>query len=168
MKLTIIVAAAENGVIGRGGDLPWHLSADLQRFKRTTMGSAILMGRKTWESIGRPLPGRTSIVLTRQTDYDPGHAEVRVVQNLDDALALARNLEDCQDEAFVIGGANIYEMSLPRAERLLLTRVHSDLDGDVWFPDVDWEAWQLLDEQSHEADDRNDYPHTYQTWQRKS
>lgn len=168
MQLTIIVAAAENGVIGHQGDLPWHLSADLRRFKQTTMGHAILMGRKTWESIGRPLPGRISIVLTRQSNYDPGHADVLVAKNLDDALALARNLEDSRDEAFVIGGARIYEMSLPRAERLLMTRVHAELDGDVWLPEIDWEAWQLVDKQSHEADDQNDHPHTYQTWHRKS
>lgn len=170
MNLSIIVAVAENGVIGREGGLPWHLSSDLRRFKRLTMGHAILMGRKTWESIGRPLPGRTSIVISRQADYQPGHDGVLVVTNLDEALALARrhNAEsDVEtDEAFLIGGARIYDMSLPHANRLLVTRVHAEIEGDVYFPQIDWSNWKLLEEESHDADEKNDYPHTYQLWQR--
>ena len=167
MNLSILVAVAENGVIGREGQLPWHLSSDLRRFKRLTMGHAILMGRKTWESIGRPLPGRTSIVISRQTDYQPGHDGVLVATNLDEALAQARRLDAEADEAFIIGGAGIYEMCLPRADRLLVTRVHAQIEGDVHFPQFDWNAWQLIEETHQAADDNNDYPHTYQFWQRK-
>lgn len=167
MQLSIIVAVAENGVIGREGTLPWHLSADLQRFKRLTMGHPILMGRRTWESIGRPLPGRTSIVITRQRDYQPGHAGVLVAANLDEALTHARRVSKEIDVAFIIGGARIYEMSLPRADRLLMTVVHAAVDGDVRFPHVDWSAWRLESEESHPADANNDYRHTFQTWLRK-
>ena len=166
MKLSLIVAIAENGVIGHEGQMPWHLSADLQRFKRLTMGHAILMGRKTWESIGHPLPGRTSIVISRQTDYQPGHDGVLVAANLDEALAHARTLDNGSDEAFVIGGARVYEISFPRADRLLVTRVHAEPGGDVFFPEVDWSGWQLLDEETHPADEKNDYPHTFQIWRR--
>jgi dihydrofolate reductase len=167
MQLTLIVAVAENGVIGRAGQLPWHLSADLRRFKRLTMGHAILMGRRTWESIGRPLPGRTSIVISRQADYQPGHDGVFVATNLDEALAQACELQSGSDEAFVIGGARIYELSLPRAERLLVTRIHAPVDGDVQFPTVDWSQWRLESEEQYEADDNNDYAHTFQTWLRQ-
>ncbi len=167
MNLSLIVAVAENGVIGREGQLPWHLSFDLRRFKRLTMGRAILMGRKTWESIGRPLPGRTSIVISRQADYRPGHDGVLVATNLDEALAQARRLESEANEAFIIGGARIYEMCFPRADRLLVTRVHGEIEGDVSFPPVNWDAWQLVEEEHHASDEKNDYPHTYQIWQRK-
>ena len=167
MQLSIIVAVAENGVIGRDGQLPWHLSADLQRFKRITMGNPILMGRKTWESIGRPLPGRTSIVISRQADYPTGFDEVHVVTNLDDAMAQARG-KGQTEEAFVIGGARIYEMSLPRADRLYVTRVNSVVPGDVHFPEIDWGSWQLTEEQHQAADEKNDHSHSYQVWQRKN
>ena len=167
MDLTVIAAVAENGVIGRDGDLPWHLSSDLKRFKRLTMDKPILMGRKTWESIGRPLPGRKSIVISRQAGYDPGFEEVAIATNLDEALAQARALENIGEEIFVIGGARIYEMSLPRADRMIITRVHTEVEGDVWFPEVDWNSWQLLVNDSHEAGENDDYPHTYQIWQRR-
>ena len=166
MQLSLIVALAENGIIGRDGELPWHLSADLKRFKRLTMGSAILMGRKTWESIGRPLPGRKSIVISRQADYEPGFDEVIVSPNLDDALAHARQHDAEQSEAFVIGGARIYEMCLPRTDQLYVTRVHAEVTGDVVFPGVNWDDWQLVSEETHPADEKNDFAHTYQVWQR--
>lgn len=166
MKLSVIAAVAENGVIGCRGDLPWHLSADLKRFKQLTMGHAIVMGRKTWESIGRPLPGRVSIVISRQTDYQPRFTEVRVATNLDDALAAIRAADCDQDEAFVIGGARIYEMSLARADRLLLTRVHANVEGDVWFSEVDWKRWRMTEEIRHAADRRNDYDYSFQTFER--
>ena len=166
MKLSVIVAVAENGIIGHDGDLPWHLSADLRRFKRLTTGHPILMGRKTWESIGRPLPGRTSVVISRQPDYETGYPEVLLAANLDEALARARNVEENTGEAFLIGGARIYEMALPRADRLLLTRVHANPEGDVSFPQVNWDEWQLVDEEKNEADDKNDFAHTFQVFQR--
>ncbi len=166
MKLSLIVAVSENGVIGRKGDLPWHLSADLKRFKRITMGHVMLMGRKTWESIGRPLPGRTSIVISRQADYATGFEEVGVAENLDQALTQARSSPADSSEVFVIGGAQLYELTFPRADQLLLTRVHATVDGDVKFPKVDWNHWQLVEETAHEVDEKNEYAHTYQFYQR--
>ncbi len=162
--LSLIVAVAENGVIGRGGDLPWQISADLRRFKRLTMGHAILMGRKTWESIGRPLPGRKSIVISRQSDFSTGFEEVSVVANFEEAI---REAADCeQDQAFVIGGAQVYAMALPRADRLLLTRVHAEVEGDVFFPEVRWDEWQLVEEEKFAADERNDHAFSFQVYQR--
>ncbi len=166
MLLSLIAAASENNAIGRDGQLPWHLSDDLKRFKRLTMGHPILMGRKTWDSIGHPLPGRTSIVISRQTDFQSGFDEVRIASNLDDALAHARGLENAPDNAFVIGGARIYEMCMPRVDRLLLTRVHAEVEGDVWFPEIDWQQWQLIEEEEHARDEKNDHAHTFQVWQR--
>lgn len=166
MKLSLVVAVSENNVIGRDGDLPWHLSADLRRFKRVTMGHVMLMGRKTWESIGRPLPGRTSIVISRQADYETGFEEVLVASNLDDALALARRVGGSTSEAFVIGGARIYEMTFPCADRLLLTRVYAEVEGDVQFPAVDWDQWRLIEEETYAADEKNDFDHTYQVFER--
>ncbi len=166
MKLSLLVAVSENNVIGRDGDLPWHLSADLRRFKRVTMGHVMLMGRKTWESIGRPLPGRTSIVISRQTDYDTGFDAVPVATNLDEALAQARRVARENTEVFIIGGARIYDMMFPRVERLLLTRVHAEVAGDVFFPAVSWDEWRLVEEESHLADEKNDFAHTYQVFER--
>jgi len=130
MIVSIIAAVAANGVIGRGGDLPWRLPDDLRFFKRVTMGHHLVMGRKTWASIGRPLPGRTFVVLSR----DPALAipGVRVVHDLTDALAVARAAGE--SEAFVIGGAEVFERALPLADRLYLTRVHADVEGDVRSP----------------------------------
>lgn len=164
MQLSLIVAVAENGVIGREGDLPWRLSDDLRRFKKLTMGHAILMGRKTWESIGRPLPGRQSLVISRQEDYQTEYEKVLVASSVEQALAMAG---DCaKDQVFVIGGAQVYAMTLPHADRLLFTRVHAEVEGDVFFPEVDWDRWQLVEEAKHEADDRNDHAFTFQVYQR--
>jgi len=166
MKLSLLVAVSENNVIGRDGDLPWHLSADLRRFKRVTMGHVILMGRKTWESIGRPLPGRISIVISRQADYETGFDEVPVATNLDEALAHARRVAGDTTEVFVIGGARIYAMIFSCVEQLLLTRVHAEVEGDVFFPEVNWDQWRLTEETLCAADEKNDYRHTYQTFER--
>ena len=160
MALSIIVAVSENGVIGRDGDLPWHLSADLKRFKRLTMGHTIVMGRKTWDSIGRPLPGRESVIISRQLDFQPNYDEVQVVQNLNDALLKSA------DETFVIGGASIYALALPLADRLYITRVHATVEGDTHFPEIDWNHWQLVEEESHQADERNDHDFSFQVYQR--
>ncbi len=166
MKLSLLVAVSENNVIGRDGDLPWHLSADLRRFKRVTMGHVMLMGRKTWESIGRPLPGRTSIVISRQADYKTGFDEVPVAANLDEALAHARRIAGDATEVFVIGGARIYEMMFSCIDRLMLTRVHAEVEGDVYFPEVKWDEWRLVEEESCAADEKNDFAHTYQVFER--
>jgi dihydrofolate reductase len=166
MKLSLIVAMAENGVIGRNGELPWHLSADLRRFKRLTMGHAILMGRKTWESIGRPLPGRTSIVISHHADYHTGDEKTQVAASLDDGLMIAKRANCEQDQLFIIGGGAIYELALPRAKRLYLTRVHADVEGDVSFPPVDWQQWELKEQSNHTADPLNDFPYSFEMYQR--
>lgn len=162
MRISIIAAMAENGVIGRGGQLPWHLSADLKRFKRLTMDHTIIMGRKTWESIGRPLPGRRMVVITRQYDYQ---AEgVTVARNFEDALALARAAGDT--EAFIIGGAEIYRLALPLADRLYMTLVLAEVAGDTKFPEIDLETWARIDSESVEADADNEFPHLFYVFER--
>ncbi len=135
-RLNLIVAVARNGVIGRNGALPWRLPEDLAHFKRTTMGNPIIMGRKTWESIGRPLPGRRNIVVSRSKNLAANGAEIAA--DLDAALAL------CADatEAFVIGGAQLYSAARPRAQRLLVTEIDADFDGDTHWPAIDSAQWR--------------------------
>ena len=160
MRLSLIVAMAENGVIGRDGGLPWHLSNDLRRFKRLTMGHHIIMGRATYESIGRPLPGRTSIVLSRNLALH--YPEVRVVGSLAAACDLARS----DDEAFVIGGAQIYQLALPHVARVYLTRVHAEIDGDTFFPALQSDQWRTIEESQHNADAKNDFDSTFSVLER--
>lgn len=142
MRIAQIVARADNGVIGRGNGLPWRLSADMKYFKATTMGKPMVMGRKTFESIGRPLPGRTTIVVTR----DPGFSAdgVKVAHDLDSALRLAKTVAaaDGADEIIVAGGSEIYALALDRADRIYLTEVHCAVDGDAYFPDLDPAEWR--------------------------
>jgi dihydrofolate reductase len=166
MKTAIIVAAAENNVIGHKGQMPWHLSTDLLRFKRLTMGHAILMGRKTWESIGRPLPGRASIVITHQRDYDPGHRQVQVAASLAEAMELAKQTDCDQDHAFIIGGGTIYELALPQADLLYFTLVHALPEGDVTFPEINWQEWRLREKTRHYADEFNDFDHDFGVYER--
>ena len=130
------------------------------------MGHVLLMGRKTWESIGQPLPGRTSIVISRQPDYRTGFDGVPVAANLDEALGQARRHAEEPADVFVIGGARIYEMVFPSVDSLLLTRVHADVAGDVFFPAVDWDQWRLIVTEHHPADAKNDFAHTYQAFER--
>ena len=137
LKLTIVVARSLNGVIGRDGGLPWHLPEDLRHFKAVTMGHAIIMGRKTWDSIGRALPGRHSIVITRQVAFEAKGADV--VQSLEAALEAAVAAGD--EEPCIIGGASLYQMTLPIASRLELTEVDAVVEGDTMFPELDEAAW---------------------------
>jgi dihydrofolate reductase len=161
--LSIILAMAENRVIGRGGDLPWHLPEDLKHFKRTTAGHTVIMGRRTWESLGpreRPLPGRRNIVVTRQTEYHTPGAEV--VHSFRKALHLAHH----DDEAFILGGGEIFREALPVADRIYLTLVHAEVAGDAFFPELDMTEWKLVDERRHPADDRNEYAMTFRVYER--
>ena len=139
MTVTIVAAVARNGVIGVDGGLPWHLPDDLRRFKALTMGHVLVMGRRTYESIGRPLPGRTTIVVTRRPDWSAGADEVMRARDVPGALELAREIDD---EVFVVGGGQIYEEALPLADRLDLTLVDQEPEGDTLFPDVDWSSWR--------------------------
>ncbi len=167
-SISIVVAVAENGVIGASGDLPWRLPDDLRRFKQLTMGHALVMGRKTHESIGRPLPGRISVVLTTQSKYDAGHDDVLVASSLSEALALVTGTEMNQQEVFVVGGAKVYRLALPRATRLYRTLVHAKPPGDVTFPEVDLNDWSLSESTEFAADDKNEFACTLQVWQRRS
>ncbi len=165
MKLSILVALSENGIIGRGGKLPWRLPDELQYVKRTTMGHTLLMGRKTYESIGRPLPGRTSIVLSRDPGYSP-HRDVIVAPSLPEGLAAAENRGET--ETFVFGGATVYAAALPNSDRLYLTRVHCELEGDAQFPAFDPKTWKLISEERHERDEHHQYAFTFQILERSS
>ena len=160
-KVSLIVAMAGNRVIGRKNRLPWRLPADLQRFKALTMGKPIVMGRKTWESIGRPLPGRTNIVVTRDVGYQAEGCVV--VHSVDQALEVAAGT----DEVMVIGGANLYKQLLDRADRLYLTHVMADIEGDTWFPEFDIAQWKELERESHSSDEKNEFDYEFVTLERR-
>jgi dihydrofolate reductase len=162
MRITLIAAMAENRVIGRDNALPWHLPADLARFKQRTEGHVVIMGRRTFESVGRPLPNRRSIVITRKRDFHPPGAEI--ARSLEEALEIAR--ESKQDEVFILGGAEIYALALPDVDRLEFTIVHADVSGDTFFPECDLSKWTLQDEQRHEADDRHAHAFSFRTYER--
>lgn len=164
MKLSLIAAISDNNVIGRGTQIPWKLRDEQRAVKAITLGHCLIMGRRTWESIGRPLPGRTSIVVTRQDGYETGHPEAIVVASLDAALEAAERSGD--DEAFVFGGVALYAEALPRADRLYLTRVHAEIDGDVFFPAFDETAWRVAHETRHAADEHNEHAFTMRRYER--
>jgi dihydrofolate reductase len=163
MKITLIAALSTNNVIGRDNQVPWRQSADMKRYKALTMGHYLLTGRKTYESVGKPLPGRTTVVITRDPDY---RAEgVLVAHSLDEAVRLAEAAGE--DEAFINGGAEIYRQSLHRADRMQLTRIHAEIDGDTWFPEFDDVAeWRLVDSEHFDADEKNEYPYTFLLYER--
>jgi dihydrofolate reductase len=160
MRLALIWAMSQNRVIGRNNALPWYLPEDLKYFKQITMGKPI-MGRKTWESIGRPLPGRTNIVITR----DPSFAAegVKVVHSLDEAIRMAEKicLINGSDEAVVMGGAEIYALALPRADRLYMTQVHAEVHGDAFFPEFDLDSWEELGREDFKASGANPYDYSF-------
>jgi dihydrofolate reductase len=160
--ISLIVAMADNGTIGRDNSLPWRLPDDLKRFKALTLGKTVLMGRKTFESIGRPLSGRTNLVLTRDPSWT---AEgVVVAHSLGQALGCARDAQ----ELVAIGGAEIYRLLMPFARRIYLTLVHAELAGDTFFPDFDPTQWADVECRNHPPDERNPYPYTFVTLERKS
>jgi len=159
VSLSLVVACAENRVIGRDGGLPWRLPDDLRRFRRLTTGHAILMGRRTWESIGRPLPGRRNVVVTRSP------IQVAGVET-HSSLAAALDAVAGEPEPFVIGGEALFAEALPATTRIHRTRVHADVKGDAFFPEIDWSAWRLVFEECHEADDRHAYAFRFETWER--
>lgn len=160
--VSLIVAMAQNGVIGRDNTLPWRLPEDLKRFRAFTLGKPILMGRKTFESIGRPLPGRTNFVLTRDRGWSA--AGVTVVHSVEAALAQAVGNE----ELVAIGGAEIYRLVLPFARRIYLTHVHADVPGDTFFPEFDAAQWADVECSVHPADERHAYPVTFMTLERRN
>lgn len=162
MLVSIVVAMDENGVIGRNNALPWHLPDDLKRFKALTLGKPMLMGRKTFESIGKPLPGRRNIVLTRSPAWQ--HDGVDTVHSLEEALALAGEA----DEMAVIGGEEIFKLALPVASRIYLTRVHARVDGDTVFPAFDRSQWRETQRSDRLGDERHVYAMTFSTLERNA
>jgi dihydrofolate reductase len=163
MNVTLIAALATNNVIGRNNQVPWCLPTDLRRFKALTMGHHLILGRRTYDSVGRPLPGRTNVVITRREDWT---AEgVTVVHSLEDALRVAA--EAGETEAYIAGGAEIYELAIHRADRMQLTRVHAEVEGDTWFPEFDdVSEWKLVDSEHYEADEKNEFPFSFLTYER--
>ena len=156
-KLSIIVAVAENGIIGSGNQLPWRLPDDLKRFKALSLGKPIVMGRKTYDSIGRPLPGRSNIIVSRRGDLEiPG---CTIVSSLAEAMAVAGGVE----EIVIIGGADIYRQVLPQVQTIHLTRVHATVPGDVYFPALAPEEWRELATEYHPADERHAHAFTFRS-----
>jgi dihydrofolate reductase len=162
--LELIAAVAANGVIGRNGQLAWHLPDDLKHFKSLTMGRPILMGRRTYESIGKPLPGRRSIVVS-ETMKAPPHVGVELARSLDEGIALAASTPG---PAFVIGGAVLYAAALPRADVLHLTELDWPVDGDVLFPPFDRSVWRVVEEMAHAADDRHAFAFRFRRYERRA
>ncbi len=161
-----MVAMASNGVIGRDSALPWHLPEDLRYFKRTTLGKPVIMGRKTFESIGRPLPGRPNIVVSRNPGWTA--AGVTVTDSLPAALDCAQALVATSgaEELMVIGGAQIYAAALPLASRLYVTEVHAAVAGDTWFPPLDYSQWREIAREEHAATSDNPYPYAFVVYDR--
>lgn len=158
--LCVVAALSENRVIGRNGRLPWHLPDDLKRFKALTMGFPILMGRRTYESIGKPLPGRTSVVLSRNPDF--AVEGVTVVKSWKEALAETKDAE----RVYAIGGAAVFRQALLDAQRLYLTVVHAVLDGDTFFPEVEETQWKVLEDDYHPADEKHGFPFSFRIYGR--
>lgn len=160
MIISLIAAMADNRVIGIENRLPWNLPADMKWFRQHTLGKPVLMGRKTFESIGKPLPNRTNIVVTRDAGWTaPGCV---VVKDIDAALRAAGDAT----EVMVIGGASFYAQMLPRAQRLYLTLVHAEIEGDAWFPEINFAEWQEIERHDHVADEANAYPYSFVIYQR--
>lgn len=165
LPVSLIVAATRNQVIGLDNQMPWHLPADLRYFKQRTLGKPIIMGRKTWESLGRPLPGRLNIVITRQADITLEGAEV--FADLKTAIQRGQQwaVQQGVDEVMVIGGGQLYQQALTLAQRVYLTRIELELDGDTFFPMLDAQLWQKTDAQTHPAQEQEP-GYTFEVWQR--
>lgn len=163
MIVSMIVAVAKNNVIGKDNKLLWKLSDDLRRFKRITSGHAVLMGRKTFESLGKPLPNRTNLVVTRDENFAAEGAHV--FNQINEALEYARS--EGEEELFIIGGGEIYQMMLPAANKLYLTKVHAQPEGDTFFPEIQDEEWDVINEEAHKADDRNEFDFVFLDLERR-
>jgi dihydrofolate reductase len=162
MKITLIAAVSENRVIGRDGGLPWRLPDDLRRFKQRTLGHNVIMGRRTYESLVAPLPDRPAIVVSRSRDLDiPG---ATIANSVEEALDVARGRGE--DEVFILGGSEIYAIALPLADRLELTVVHAEIQGDTYFPEFDLAAWTITEDQRRESDDRHEHSFSFRCYER--
>ncbi|MCX7125692.1 MAG: type 3 dihydrofolate reductase [Gammaproteobacteria bacterium] len=157
MKISLIVAKSRNNVIGNNNQLPWHLPADLKHFKTITMGKPIIMGRKTFDSIGKPLPGRRNIIISRQQNFYIDGCEI--FHSINDALSAVKT----EKEVMIIGGTNLFLQVLPIAERIYLTVIDADFEGDAFFPQLDYAQWLLISEEKWLSDEKNKYPYCFQT-----
>jgi dihydrofolate reductase len=163
MQISLIAAMGENRVIGAGGKIPWHLPADFKHFKELTTGHPVVMGRKTFESIGKPLPQRANIVITRDENYR--RDGITAVSSPEAALTAAATAEG-GDEVFVIGGAEIYKVFLHQANKVYLTKVEGEFEGDAFFPELNAEEWSLVSQEEHPADEKNVSPFVFQAYER--
>ena len=163
MTISLVVAAAENNAIGKNNQLLWHLPNDLKFFKNTTWGMVVIMGRKTFEAVNKPLPGRVNIVITRQPDWK--REDTIIAENLNDALQIAA--ETHFKEAFVIGGGEIYKQAMAVADKIYITRVHATLEADTFFPVIDEKEWELVSNEDFKKDAKHQYDYSFQTWVRK-
>lgn len=162
MTISLVVAASENNAIGKNNQLIWHLPNDLKFFKNTTWGFPVIMGRKSFESVNKPLPGRTNIVITTNPDWKV--ETVIVVKDLKDAIQKAA--ETNSKQIFIIGGGEIYKQSMDIADSIYITRVHADLEGDTFFPEIDKSKWKLTSNQDFEADEKHAYSYSFQIWEK--
>lgn len=162
MIISLVVAAATNNAIGKDGTMPWHLPNDMKHFKNVTWGMPVIMGRKTFESLGKALPGRKNIVITRQVDWSA--VSTVPVKSIDDALFVAKETD--AKEVMVIGGGEIYRALFDKAKRIYLTRVEAEPDADTFFPSLDPQHWHLVSQRNHEADEKNAYNYSFQVWER--
>ena len=164
MTLSFIVAVSDNNAIGRNNQLPWHLPEDLKFFKRTTLGKPVVMGRKSYESLGKPLPGRLNVVLSRQNNMELPEG-VLLFNNIEDAVAAMAKTDN--EEVFIIGGGKVFEQSMQLVDRMYITRVHGTIpDADVFFPNIDHTHWKLVWEEHHEKDEKHQYAYTFQRYER--
>ncbi|MBL7743392.1 MAG: type 3 dihydrofolate reductase [Chitinophagaceae bacterium] len=162
VSISLVVAAAKNNVIGKDNQLLWRLPEDMKFFKNVTWGMPVVMGRKTFESLGKPLPGRKNIIITRQNGWN---VEGTIpVKSLDDAVFLVKNMD--VKEMMVIGGGEIYNMAFAKAKRIYLTRVDAEPEGDTWFPEINPGEWKLVSQKDHEADEKHKYAYSFQVWER--
>jgi len=162
MIISIIVAQAENKAIGKDNQMIWHLPKEFAHFKRTTLGHCMIMGRKNFESIGKPLPGRTSIVITRNKDYEVPDSVIKT-HSLEEAIGIAQKKEE--KEVFIIGGGEIYKEGMKLANKLYITTVHESFEADVFFPEVEKDKWKLVSSEKHEADEKNKYKFTIEVFE---
>lgn len=156
--ITIIAAAGENNELGKNNDLVWHLPDDFKRFKQLTTGHYIIMGRKTFESFPKPLPNRTHVVITRNTNYQ--NEDAIIVSSLEEAIEVSKD----DSNPYIIGGGEIYKLSLPYAHKIELTRVHGTFEADTFFPEFSEKEWNLAKKEFHEKDEKHQYAFTYETW----
>jgi dihydrofolate reductase len=163
MKISLIAAATENNVIGKDNDLPWHLPDDMKFFVQTTKGHHILMGRKNLESFGKLLPRRTNIILTRDQSFN--YEGAVIFHDLKEAFQFAE--KNGEEELMVIGGGEIYKQALPHADRIYLTRIHTELEGDTFFPDFDHKKWKVVSKEYHPKDEKHQFDFTFYTFERK-